>query len=130
MEAKLWTTLDGLHALLADHKRIITDIKVTLEKQKALVAVHAQNAEEISKAPIASLQEFKSLKEGAKRLRESMKANLKKAQEVNTEISRINKEISINTKKLEELEVRAKALQSPTPVVELFNEDKRSPTSD
>lgn len=131
MEAKLWTTLDGLYALLRDKRASLADLKTTLTKQKVLVDIHLQNADEIMKAPIASLSEFKSLKEGTKRLRDSMKANLQKAQETIKEINRLTKEIDTNNRKLVELEVRANALKNPARVVELkIHEDKRSPAAD
>lgn len=127
LQAKTWTTLDGLQALRRDGLKLIADIKATTEKHVALLKIHRQNEAEIRSSPVASLFEFKSLKEGTRRLESVVKSNIQKAREVNKELTRLENEIKANQTLLNALEARAVKLQRPCRVLEITpNEDEGS----
>lgn len=111
-ERKLWDELDMLSRVRAEHAVTLKDLQITLEKLKALTKVHKQNMAEIKSASVVNLSEYRSIREGFKRLAAMVKETLTKAEELVEESKKVSKEIKAKQAKLDQLQVQAEELRA------------------
>lgn len=108
------TEINGYGSIKLELGKAAKELAETLERTKALKNIHTQNEQELRKARITSLQEFKSLILGNAKIKQMLAQTIEKIEENQFSLRTVSKVISTLDNDLKRLRQEVKILQETT----------------